>query len=380
MKSVHLEDVQTALLPNAIELSIVVPTFNECGNILPLLNRLETALAGLRWEVIFVDDDSPDATADIISKVARQSSHVRVIRRIGRRGLTSACVEGVLSSSAPFFAVIDADMQHDESLLPQMFNKLKEHRLDLVIGSRYVQGGSVARWNRKRRWLSHIASKVARLVVKVELNDPMSGFFIMRRQPFDEALPYLSQHGFKFLLDLFASTPRVLQFAELPYEFRSRKCGESKFDAMVVWAYAMLLADKLFGQLVPPRFVLFIAVGAFGLLVHLVALTATLYGGFAFATSQTIAALTAMTFNFVLNNLATYRDKRLRGIAFVKGLLSFYVICSVGAVANIGIAAFLYSDKSVWWVAGLAGALVGSVWNFALSNMFTWERHRWPGR
>jgi dolichol-phosphate mannosyltransferase len=357
-----------------IELAIVIPTFNERENIRPLLLRLEAALSGIGWEVIFVDDDSPDGTADLVRHEARQNAKVRVLHRIGRRGLASACVEGVLSSSTSYFAIMDADMQHDEKLLPRMLERLKEEGLDVVIGSRYVEGGSVAGWNDKRRLVSRVSGRAARLVMKnARLEDPMSGFFIMRREVFDRVVHNLSQLGFKILLDLFASAPQPLRFAELPYHFREREHGESKLDSMAAWEYGMLLADKLFGRFMPPRLLLFGAIGGLGLLVHMAVLAVALTAGLAFAIAQTIAVFTAMTFNFTLNNLITYRDQRLQGLAWLQGIISFYLICSIGAVANVGIATLIYHEDSVWWLAGLAGALVGAVWNYVLTAFYTWK-------
>jgi dolichol-phosphate mannosyltransferase len=361
-------------LTDGTELVIVIPTFNERDNIGPLLERLEIALRGIAWEAIFVDDDSPDATAALVREIAQCTPNVRVIHRIGRRGLASACVEGVLSSTAPYFAVIDADMQHDEAILPQMLRELKDNDLDVVVGSRYVPEGSVGGWDARRQFISHIATRAAKVVIKADLNDPLSGFFLMRRQAFDNTVRNLSQQGFKILLDLFASSPRPLRFSELAYQFRSRVHGDSKLDSMVAWEFGILLIDKLFGRLVPARLVLFGTIGAIGLLVHMTALAIALHGGLAFTVSQAIAVITAMTFNFTLNNLITYRDQRLRGWRWVRGLISFYAICSIGAVANVGIASFLYVREPVWWLAGLAGALVGSVWNYALSAFFTWKR------
>jgi dolichol-phosphate mannosyltransferase len=283
-------------------------------------------------------------------------------------------VEGVLSSSAPFFAVIDADMQHDESILLRMFEQLKEQNLDIVIGSRYVEGGSVTGWDKRRRVVSRLASWAARLVVNVDLRDPMSGFFLMRRRAFDEVVRNLSQQGFKILLDVFASTPRPLRFAEVPYQFGQRTHGESKLDGSAAWEYGMLLADKLFGRFVPPRLLLFSAIGGLGLLVHLTILAIALSGGLSFAVSQTIAVITAMTSNFTLNNLITYRDRQLKGLDFVRGLISFYAVCSIGAVANVGVATFIYAGEPIWWLAGLSGAIVGVVWNYGASAFFTWRR------
>jgi len=299
---------------------------------------------------------------------------VRVVHRIGRRGLSSACVEGILSSSAPYFAVLDADMQHDETILPLMLHKLQSDDLDIVIGSRYVEGGGVGEWSERRRLISRIATSASRLITKSDVKDPMSGFFLMRREVFDRTVRNLSQQGFKILLDLFASAPQPLRYAELPYEFRSRVHGESKLDSMVVWEYGMLLADKLFGRYIPPRLVIFAAIGGLGLFVHMTVLMVALSAGLAFMYAQTSAVLIAMTFNYTLNNLITYRDQRLRRWGWVRGLVSFYMICSVGAVANIGIATAIYAQESVWWFAGLAGAVVGAVWNYALSAFFTWRR------
>ena len=367
-------DLPVAHPPLEIELVVVVPTFNERENVGPLLERLNTALTDIRWEAIFVDDDSPDGTADLLREIAQSSGNVRVIQRIGRRGLSSACVEGVLSSSAPFFAVIDADMQHDEKLLPAMLKRLKDEKLDIVIGSRYVEGGSVRNWNEARQLVSRAAGAASRLVVRAELKDPMSGFFLMRRQTFDESVRNLSLHGFKILLDLFASAPKPLRFVELPYHFGPRLFGESKLDSMVAWEYGMLLADKTFGWLIPPRLVFFGVIGGCGLLVHMLVLASALSAGLSFSVAQTLAVVVAMTFNFILNNWITYRDQRLFGWRWLRGLVSFYAICSVGAVANIGIASFIFSSDHDWWVAGLSGALVGAVWNYALSSLFTWNR------
>jgi dolichol-phosphate mannosyltransferase len=364
----------------APELAVVVPTYNERDNIKPLLDRLEVALAGLRWEAIFVDDDSPDGTANLLRQIAKKMQHIRVIQRIGRRGLTSACVEGVLSSASPYFAVIDADLQHDEAILPVMLRALKEDGLDIVVGSRYIEGGDVAGWDRRRRTFSWIAGQAARLVTKANLNDPMSGYFIMRREVFDECVRNLSQQGFKILLDLFASAPWPLRFAEVPYHFRTRKYGISKLDSTAVWEYGMLLGDKLVGRIIPVRFLSFGLIGVLGLLVHLMALRLVLFAGLSFAASQTCAVVVAMIFNFTLNNSITYRDRRLSGWRFVWGLLSFGLICSIGAFANIGVAVFVFSEKPIWWLAGVAGAMVGAVWNYAVSGFFTWRPKRQGSR
>jgi len=358
------------------ELAIIVPTLNERDNIEPLIREIDSVLTEVDWELIFVDDDSTDGTVAKIREIARTDPRIRCLQRIGRRGLSTACIEGVLASSAPIVAVTDADLQHDERLLPQMLETLRSEPYDLVIGSRYVSGGSLSPdWDKRRAQISGLATRLSRLICKADIADPMSGFFMMRREIFESAVRQLSGQGFKILLDLMASSPVPIKFKELPYEFRAREHGESKLDSMVAWEFGMLVADKLVGHLVPVRFALFAFIGLLGLVVHLAVLwTVLTFFGVAFAVAQTVAVIVAMTSNFFMNNFFTYRDQRLKGLRLWRGLVSFYVICSVGAVANIGAADYVFSARNTWWLAGLAGAIVGSVWNYAVSSVFTWKR------
>jgi dolichol-phosphate mannosyltransferase len=358
----------------AAELCVVIPTLNERENIPLIVERLNRVLERVAWEAIFVDDDSPDGTADAVRGLARRQSNIRCVQRIGRRGLASACIEGMLASSAPYLAVMDGDLQHDEALLPRMFEKIKAERLDIVIASRYVVDGSIGNFESSRVAISNFATRLSRLVVKADLTDPMSGFFIIERSAFDGAMRRLSGQGFKILLDLFASTPRPFAFAELPLHFRERMHGESKLDALVAWEYLMLLLQKLLGPAVPVRFLLFSLIGGLGVGVHLTTLWTVLHIA-SFATAQATATVVAMTFNFLLNNLFTYRDRRLTGWRILSGLGSFYAVCGLGAVANVGIAASIAGAHS-WWLAGLAGAAVSAVWNYAMSSIFTWSVRR----
>jgi dolichol-phosphate mannosyltransferase len=357
------------------ELTVVVPAFNERENVAPLIELVASALDGIDWEAIFVDDDSPDGTASVVREAAQRDARIRCVQRIGRRGLSTACIEGVLASTSPYVAIMDADLQHDERLLPRMLETLKREPYDLVVGSRYVAGGSVGDWSRGRAEISSFATRLSRVICKTEIADPMSGFFMMRREVFDRAVRDLSGQGFKILLDLLASSPEPVRLKELPFEFRQRRYGTSKLDTLVAWEFGMLLADKIFGNIVPVRFALFAFIGLSGLGVHLAVLRASLaLPGFDFTQAQTAATLVAMTWNFFLNNLFTYRDQRLRGWRLLRGLLSFYLICAVGAVGNIGIASYVFATDHHWWLAGIAGAIVGSVWNYAVSSVFTWRQ------
>jgi dolichol-phosphate mannosyltransferase len=357
------------------ELSVVVPTFNERDNVIALFRKLETALAGRAWEVIYVDDNSPDGTWDVVRALAREDSRVRCIRRIGRRGLSGACIEGILASSAPCAAVIDADLQHDETQLPKMLALLQSGEADLVVGSRYIEGGSADSFDKQRAGFSMLATQVSKKLLRVEIADPMSGFFMIRRDRFEQLAPQLSTQGFKILLDIVATARGSLRIKEIPYSFGSRLHGESKLDSMVALDFLGLVLAKLTGDVVSLRFLLFAMVGSLGLLVHLVALFVALeVFNVPFPEAQACGALMAMTSNFMLNNFLTYRDQRLKGFGILRGLLLFYLVCSVGLIANVGVAFSVYDQEPIWWLAGAAGALMGVVWNYAMSGLFVWRK------
>nr|WP_294529205.1 glycosyltransferase family 2 protein [uncultured Rhodopila sp.] len=356
-------------------LSVIVPSFNERPNVAPMIAKLDAALAGIAWEVIYVDDNSPDGTTQEVRRIAAGDTRVRCIRRIGRRGLASAVIEGALSSSAAYVAVIDGDLQHDETQLPVMLEALQGGRYDLAVASRHVAGGDNAglssRW---RHVLSDGGIRLAQAFLPVRLTDPMSGFFMLPRPLFEELARNLNGQGFKILLDLVLSSPVPLRVLEVPARFRERVAGESKMDALVMVQFGGLLLDKVFGGLLPLRFFSFALVGALGVLVHLLVLgilhKTTLLG---FGTEQAAATAVAMAFNFQLNNAITYRDQRLKGPRLWQGLILFMVVCGFGAVANVGIARVLYEQNTTWTIAGGLGAMIGVVWNYAVSATLVWR-------
>lgn len=356
------------------ELSVIVPTFKESGNVAPLIAKLDAALSGITWEAIFVDDDSPDGTSNIAKTIALNDPRVRCLRRVNRRGLSGACIEGFLSSSAPYVAVIDGDMQHDETLLPRMLEKLRKGEADLVMGTRYSGGGSAEGLSKKRDLISRVATMAARRFTHVRVSDPMSGFFMMRRDKFDPIAASLSTQGFKILLDILVTSAESLRVAELPYVFGARAHGESKLDSQVAIDFIGLLLAKTTGGLVTARFLSFATVGAIGLIVHMAVLSTSLaYAGFDFTYAQALATFVAMTGNFTLNNRLTYRDRRLSGMGFVTGLIKFYAISGIGAVANVGIASWFYTQEPVWWLAGVSGAVMGAVWNYSMATLVVWR-------
>src|SRR5215467_8505148 len=358
----------------APELTVVVPTFNERANVPLLAARLQRTLAGIDWEVIFVDDNSADDTAAAARAIGANDSRVRCIRRIGRRGLAGACLEGMLSSQARYVAVMDADLQHDETVLVGMLERLRGGDIDLAVASRYVGTGSASGLAGRRASYSRWSTELARRLLRVDLSDPMSGFFMLRRTAVEELAPALSSQGFKILLDIVATARGALRIAELPYVFRERQHGESKLDARIVLDFFALLMAKLTGDAVSFRFPMFCLVGLTGVSIHMAALAVALDPvGLAFGRAQTVATVAAIAWNFVLNNALTYRDQRLTGWSFFTGLVRFEVICAVGAVSNMGVATWIYDFDPRWWIAGLGGALMSAVWNYVVSAAFVWR-------
>jgi dolichol-phosphate mannosyltransferase len=357
------------------ELAVVIPTFNERENIEPLAAKLRAALSDIKWEVVFVDDDSTDGTVQELEKTWRQDPRFRCIRRVGRRGLSSAVIEGIQSTFTPLVAVMDADLQHDEMLLVPMFELLRQNQADLVVGSRYAADAGTGAWDERRLKISRFATRLSQIVLKGRrLTDPMSGFFMISRGAFDGTVRNLSAQGYKILVDIVASAPAGLRIKELPYVFGPRRSGTSKLDPAIVLEYLMLLIDKLVGRWIPSRFVMFALIGGIGVVGHMTVLAAMLATGQSFVVAQSVATMAAIAGNFFLNNILTYRDRRIKGFGpLLLGLLSFYAVCLVGAVANVGIANFMFVQSYSWWISGFCGILVGAVWNYAASSVFTWR-------
>ncbi len=365
-------------MSQSLELAIILPTLNERGNLAPLVARIEDALGSQGWEVLIVDDDSSDGTADEARSIALTDGRVRVIQRIGRRGLASAAIEGFCATAAPFVAVMDADHQHDPALLSEMLEAVRAGEGDVAVASRFAPGSSTDEWGApERERLSSFANGIARRMTGVELSDPMSGYFLLRTGTARALVPRLSGIGFKILLDLLATSDRPLKVKEFPLKFAKRREGESKLDRAILFDFLAGLYDKTLGRVIPTRFALFGTVGALGVIVHMAVLASLLFVfEEAFTIAQAAAVLTAMSFNFWLNNWLTYRDQRLRGLgAVLRGWAGFCLTCAVGGFANVAVATLLESEGVFWALAALAGILIGSVWNYALSSRFVWGRY-----
>ncbi|QDH16244.1 glycosyltransferase [Swingsia samuiensis] len=368
-----MQPVSQLCLP--ARLSIIVPCYNEVDNVEPLIRALDQALKDEFWEVVFVDDNSPDGTADRVAGIAAYDPRVRVLQRVGRRGLSSAVIEGFLASSAVYVAVMDGDLQHDESILPKMIADL-DAGADVVVASRHIEGGDNAglagKW---RHFLSDAGIKAAQKVMVHQLSDPMSGFFALKRSFFKAQLPHLSGAGFKILVDLMMSAPKTTVVVEEAFVFRPRLAGESKLNIVVLLQFATMLMDKLTHGYLPTRFIAFGAVGLVGIIVNVCVMRLAGDLGFAFSKAQLIGTAVAILTNFWLNNHITYYDRRLKGSRFWGGLILFVLVCSLGAIGNIGVAQMVlhtvghgHLDRS-----SAAGAVIGVVWNYAVSSTLIWR-------
>jgi len=363
----------TSSAATALELTVVIPTFNERENIAPLILRLGEALEGVSWQAIFVDDNSADGTAAVVKAEAVINPRIFCIHRIGRRGLAGAVIEGIMASAAPVVAVIDADLQHDETILPRMLDIIQADAADLVVGSRYLTpDGARIGLSPIRLAGSRLATWIARRVLRADVRDPVSGFFMIRRTLVERVGSQLSPQGFKILFDIIASQPGPLRIVETPYVFAERQAGASKLDGRVVIEYLGLILSKFSRGLIPPRALLFFLVGSTGVVVHLAMLALCRRLGFAFVGAQEMAALMAMTSNFLINNQVTYRDRRLKGLSLLAGYVRFCALCGLGFIANVAIADLVHHLTPIWWLAGAAGALFGAVWNYVSTSLAVW--------
>lgn len=356
------------------ELTLVIPTYNEYHNIRPIVASVDRVLKEGEWEIIFVDDDSPDGTAALIREISNKDARIRCIQRLGRRGLASAAIEGILASSSPYIAVMDADFQHDETILPEMLKSIKENGTSLVLASRYINGGSTGELGTFRTWISSQGTRLLRFLLKTPVTDPLSGFFMIRRPFFESVMRKLSGKGFKILLDIILTAGEEIKISEIPYIMRKRTHGASKLDGMVIWNFFTLVIYKCFGRVVPYRFLSFATVGFSGIFVHLGSLW-LMYRSLKieFIYSQITATIIAMTSNYILNNELTFKEDKLRGRNWIYGLFTFYAACTFGAIINVAVADLLFDRSIQWLISGAAGAISGAIWNYAVSATFTWK-------
>ena len=358
------------------KLTVIIPTFNEVENINIMVEKLEATFVSKNFEILFVDDNSDDGTIEAIKILESRKPNISLLLRVGRRGLAGACIEGIIAAKSDLIAVMDCDLQHDEKKLPEMLSKFNaKPNLDLIVGSRYSDDGKVAGGlSAIRKTGSRFAIWSAQKALGIKIKDPMSGFFMLRKLSVMPIINNLQPNGFKILADMIASSKGKWEIEEVGYEFKSRQSGKSKMDLRVAFELLGLILSHLSFGLLSIRFILFGIVGFSGIFVQLIS-TFFLFSilGLHFLQSHIFSIGIAMTSNFFLNNLLTYKDRSLLGKNYLKGLLSFYLICSAGALANVAVANFIFENLGLWVLASLAGALLGAVWNFVFSSIFTWK-------
>jgi len=365
-----------------VNLSVIIPTFNERDNVTEIVDRLSRALVDLKWEVIFVDDASPDGTESAVRELSKLDSRVRLIYRHNRRGLSSAVVEGILAASADIVAVMDGDLQHDESILPPMYSKVSLGEADLVSASRFLrEDGADGLSSKSRHQLSNSGVKLANKIFGLKITDPLTGFFVTRREVVVRALPNLSEVGFKILLDVIVSSKPAPVVAEEPFKFRERIHGESKLDNRVLYDFLLFIIEKKISRYIPlpATFISFALINSVGILVHMAIFWLAFLGlETSFFAAQLFGTGVAMTFNYTANNMLTFRSRRLKGVKFYLGFILFVCLCSAGVYANIGVSSMIHAQYSglTALLPAMAGALITVVWNYVASHAFVWSRER----
>jgi len=358
-------------------LSVVLPCYNEIKNIDYLIEKFQLAdIDSIIAKIIFVDDDSPDGTAEYLKKVSSNKFDVVCLHRIHRHGLSSAVVEGTLLASTPYVAVMDADGQHDPGDLISMYQLMQKNHIDFIIGSRFLENAVIEKHIGFRSTLTHIGNLIANKILNRKLTDPLTGFFIFDRNMMMESIRNIRPSGFKILLDfLYQLRNKKISIDEYPINFKVRNEGESKLDSRALIEFADQIFGFLTNGLLPEKMFSFILVGSIGLLLHLTLLYIFLFPiQISFYTAQIFATFISMISNFTLNNELTFRRNKLRGINWIKGLITFILICSIGAFANVGVAGFLFNEGKTWWISAVTGIIIGTVFNFSLSKYLVWKK------
>lgn len=352
--------------------SVVICTLDEHEAIGGVLDAVSADLAGVAHEIIVVDDSLDDATAQVVLARARVLQGIRLIRRDGAGGLASAAIAGWDAARGETLAVMDGDGQHDPRLIRRMLERMAEAPADVVVASRYLddKGSGLTGF---RHWGSRAGVAVSSLLLGLRLADPLSGCFLMTRAWYETVRPRLSGLGFKILIDVVASDRRRPRLLQVPTALRARVGGVSKLDLRVVFDLAALLVEKRTGGALSARMTQFLFVGLTGLLVHLMVLSTGRALGAPFWLGQSGAIFLAMSWNFMLNNGLTFRDRRLHGRALWQGLASFYLACLGGAAVSEVAGAGLHALDVPWYAAGVAGALLGAFWNYRAVQRLTWR-------
>lgn len=373
--------------------SVITPTFNEADNVPILVDRIHRALGELPHEIVIADDDSPDRTWEVAERLAADDPSIVVMRRFHDPGLSASVLDGMSVARGETLAVIDADLQHDPSILPQMVDVVRRGDADVVVGSRSTSGGGYGDWSAGRRVVSWIATLIARVLLRVPVSDPMSGYFVVARGTYERTAPHINPRGFKILLE-FIGRDRSLRVQEIGYEFSNRVHGETKLNRSVIRSYLLGVAELRVGRQINPTFVLYALVGMVGLAVNSLAFWAAERVGFPMvdtglndeidpiATSFLFSVQLSILVLFVLNNQFTFWEHRYRGWAAVPAFAVYEVMSLVGTGVHVAVFTFLqesgfllsFLGGSTRVVHNLIGAVTALIMNWYLNTTYLWRR------
>ena len=359
-------------------ISIIIPTFNEAKNIRSLINNLANLLNNLDYEIIVVDDDSPDGTANEVNKLMEQNKNIYLISRVGRYGLSSAIKEGLIFGKGEYLIVLDGDGQHDANCILDLIKKIKETNSDMVIASRFLDSSEIKGLSEKRSFGSKLANIAARISLSSNysnLTDYLSGCFCLKRKNTELFIRKIEINGFKFLYEILALSKGRLSIVEVPLLFKERNHGKSKLDLAIVWDFFISILHNISYRILPRRAISFGLVGISGVFVQLL-ITLLLINIFLieFKSALPFSVVCAATSNFLINNQLTFRNNRLRNLALLKGLLKFLLVASLPVIANVGIAtAFYQYISSDTLIAQIAGIAIVYAWNYLASSLFVWN-------
>lgn len=363
-----------------LELSVVIPTYNEIENVPILLNLLFEVLKSKSYEIIIVDDNSPDGTWQAVESISKQHPQVKLIRRLEGKGLSSAVIAGMHFSKGACIAVMDADMQHDESILPQMCDKVISERVDICVGSREAPGGGYGDWSLKRKLVSYGARWLAHVSVGTTIKDPMSGFFALSREYFESTIEKINPAGFKILLEFLARGDKP-NAVEVGYTFRTRVHGTTKLNATVALEYLLALIDLRFGWLVPNQFVKFGLVGLTGSLVNFIGFALMKSAGFPIPISIVLGVELAIMWTYFANNKFTFTPMSFTGKQFFKGFALYQFVCLYGLIIQISVVSTLVTTFSIvtsnivgLYLVYMVGVAFAAVGNYFLHSYYTWNR------
>ena len=360
-------------------ISIVIPTFNEVKNIIPLLKNLTVLVKDFEYEIIVVDDDSPDGTSNVVNKYMKSNKSIKLITRIGRSGLSSAIKEGLIFAQGKYLLVLDGDGQHHPSFILDMLEKIKKNKSDIVIGSRFLNTSKLEGLSNKRSLGSKFANKLARISLHknyAKLTDYLSGCFCLEKEMTKKYIRKIEINGFKFLYELLSLSKGNLDVLEVPLLFKERRFGNSKLDIAIVWDFIISILHNLTLRLLPRRAISFGLVGISGVFVQLF-ITSFLVEIFLidFYNALPFAVISAATSNFLINNQVTFRSERLKNLSLLIGLLKFLIVASLPVIANVGIATAIYKYISAdTFIAQIAGIAIVYAWNYLASSSFVWKK------